>query len=115
LSHAGRFLFSASRQQKTSANDADRLRKYLARFGLDWKSVQDETTVSWCRVTRSRRERECSFCRYSRWLNNHGKHRQECLCHKKQRRWLVLNRAQMVLILGCSVWKHLQMVLILGW
>jgi transcriptional regulatory protein RtcR len=46
LSHAGRFLFSASRQQKTSANDADRLRKYLARFGLDWKSVRDETTVS---------------------------------------------------------------------
>jgi len=40
LSDAGRLLFSASRQQKTSANDADRLRKYLARFGLDWKALQ---------------------------------------------------------------------------
>ncbi|MCU1228245.1 MAG: Fis family transcriptional regulator, partial [Acidobacteria bacterium] len=43
LSGAGRLLFSASRQQKTSANDADRLRKYLARFGLDWKMLRDET------------------------------------------------------------------------
>ena len=42
LSDAGRRLFSASRQQKTSANDADRLRKYLARYGLDWKSVRDD-------------------------------------------------------------------------
>ncbi|HYH10564.1 MAG TPA: RNA repair transcriptional activator RtcR [Thermoanaerobaculia bacterium] len=41
LSEAGRILFGASRQQKTSANDADRLRKYLARFGLDWKTLQD--------------------------------------------------------------------------
>lgn len=41
LSDAGRLLFSASRQQKTSANDADRLRKYLARFGLDWKSLRE--------------------------------------------------------------------------
>ncbi|HEX6161527.1 MAG TPA: RNA repair transcriptional activator RtcR [Thermoanaerobaculia bacterium] len=39
LSDAGRMLFSASRQQKTSANDADRLRKYLGRFGVDWKAV----------------------------------------------------------------------------
>jgi transcriptional regulatory protein RtcR len=46
LSDAGRFLFSSSRQQKTSANDADRLRKYLARFGLDWKSVREEGTVT---------------------------------------------------------------------
>lgn len=43
LSEAGRMLFSASRQQKTSANDADRLRKYLARFGLDGKTLRDET------------------------------------------------------------------------
>ena len=42
LSDAGRLLFSASRQQTTSANDADRLRKYLARYGLDWKSVRDD-------------------------------------------------------------------------
>jgi transcriptional regulatory protein RtcR len=39
LSAAGRRLFAASRAEKTSANDADRLRKYLARFGLDWASV----------------------------------------------------------------------------
>ncbi|QGM44324.1 RNA repair transcriptional activator RtcR [Methylocystis heyeri] len=39
LSAAGRALFSASRAQKASVNDADRLRKYLARFELDWKTV----------------------------------------------------------------------------
>jgi transcriptional regulatory protein RtcR len=39
LSEAGRKLYSASRTRKTSANDADRLRKYLSRFGLDWNSV----------------------------------------------------------------------------
>ena len=42
LSDAGRMLFSASRQQKKSANDADRLRKYLERYGLDWKSIRDD-------------------------------------------------------------------------
>jgi hypothetical protein len=36
---AGRALFAASRLRRSSANDADRLRKYLARFGLDWTSV----------------------------------------------------------------------------
>src|SRR5262249_15433471 len=36
LSEAGRTLFNASRSLKTTANDADRLRKYLNRFGLDW-------------------------------------------------------------------------------
>lgn len=36
LSEAGRTLYGASRGRKTSTNDADRLRKYLARFGLDW-------------------------------------------------------------------------------
>lgn len=39
LSEAGRTLFSASRTRRKSANDADRLRKYLARFGLDWETV----------------------------------------------------------------------------
>lgn len=39
LSAAGRRLFAASREQKSSANDADRLRKYLARFGLDWRQI----------------------------------------------------------------------------
>lgn len=39
LSAAGRALFSASRAQRSSVNDADRLRKYLARFELDWKMI----------------------------------------------------------------------------
>jgi len=41
LSEAGRRLFSASRAKKKSANDADRLRKYLTRFGLSWKEMAD--------------------------------------------------------------------------
>jgi transcriptional regulatory protein RtcR len=40
LSEAGRLLFAVSRTEKKSANDADRLRKYLARFGLDWKTLR---------------------------------------------------------------------------
>lgn len=40
LSQAGRELFAVSRQKKTNPNDADRLRKYLARFGLSWESVK---------------------------------------------------------------------------
>lgn len=39
LSEAGRVLFAASRARRSTANDADRLKKYLARFGLDWGSV----------------------------------------------------------------------------
>ena len=39
LSEAGRRLFSASRKQKKQVNDADRLRKYLARFDLDWQRI----------------------------------------------------------------------------
>ncbi|MBZ4333235.1 RNA repair transcriptional activator RtcR [Corallococcus interemptor] len=39
LSDAGRTLFAQSREQKKSVNDADRLRKYLARFGLAWADV----------------------------------------------------------------------------
>jgi transcriptional regulatory protein RtcR len=39
LSAAGRALFAASRARKTSSNDADRLRKYLARFDLDWEMI----------------------------------------------------------------------------
>ncbi|MBB5884461.1 sigma54-dependent transcription regulator [Xanthomonas sp. F1] len=27
--------------QRASTNDADRLRKYLARFGLDWEQVRE--------------------------------------------------------------------------
>lgn len=40
LSDAGRELYSVSRGRRSSTNDADRLRKYLARFGLDWKKVK---------------------------------------------------------------------------
>jgi transcriptional regulatory protein RtcR len=39
LSEAGRLLFAVSREQKSSTNDADRLRKYLARFGLAWADL----------------------------------------------------------------------------
>jgi transcriptional regulatory protein RtcR len=39
LSDAGRTLFAASRTARASTNDADRLRKYLARFGLEWANV----------------------------------------------------------------------------
>ena len=41
LSEAGRALFAASRTQRKSTNDADRLRKYLARFDLSWTEVCD--------------------------------------------------------------------------
>lgn len=40
LSAAGRELFSVSRQQRTSTNDADRLRKYLARYELTWDDIR---------------------------------------------------------------------------
>ncbi len=39
LSDAGRELFQASRGQRTVLNDADRLRKYLSKYGLDWARV----------------------------------------------------------------------------
>jgi transcriptional regulatory protein RtcR len=39
LSEAGRTLFSASRSRKATTNDADRLRKYLARFAIDWTQI----------------------------------------------------------------------------
>ena len=45
LSDAGRTLFSASRARRASANDADRLRKYLQRFGLDWPTVAGISTA----------------------------------------------------------------------
>ena len=41
LSDAGRALFSASRNRRRTTNDADRLRKYLARFGLEWQTILD--------------------------------------------------------------------------
>lgn len=41
LSDAGRKLFSESRKKKQNPNDADRLRKYLSRHGLDFASARD--------------------------------------------------------------------------
>jgi transcriptional regulatory protein RtcR len=40
LSEAGRRLFASSRSRKAAPNDADRLRKYLARFGLSWAALK---------------------------------------------------------------------------
>lgn len=39
LSAAGRSLFAVSRAAKSSSNDADRLKKYLARFGLTFDQI----------------------------------------------------------------------------
>jgi transcriptional regulatory protein RtcR len=39
LSAAGRTLFAVSRQKRTTQNDADRLRKYLQKFGLEWDAL----------------------------------------------------------------------------
>ncbi|MGH1345255.1 MAG: RNA repair transcriptional activator RtcR [Nannocystales bacterium] len=40
LSAAGRTLFAASRARRRSVNDADRLRKYLAKFDLEFASLR---------------------------------------------------------------------------
>ena len=40
LSEAGRVLFAASRANRATTNDADRLRKYLARYGLTLQTIQ---------------------------------------------------------------------------
>jgi transcriptional regulatory protein RtcR len=40
ISDAGRELFNMSRQHRSVINDADRLRKYLLKFGLEWDAVQ---------------------------------------------------------------------------
>ncbi|MGO0790934.1 RNA repair transcriptional activator RtcR [Herbaspirillum seropedicae] len=40
LSEAGRRLFAISREAKAKPNDADRLKKYLARFGLAWDELR---------------------------------------------------------------------------
>jgi transcriptional regulatory protein RtcR len=39
LADAGRKLYAASRANRAITNDTDRLRKYLARFDLDWASI----------------------------------------------------------------------------
>jgi len=44
LSDAGRKLFAVSRGVKAKPNDADRLKKYLARFGLEWDEISTSNT-----------------------------------------------------------------------
>jgi len=44
LSDAGRLLYNQSRNRKSTANDADRLRKYLSRFGLSWADIATDPT-----------------------------------------------------------------------
>ncbi len=44
LSAAGRALFAVSRGKRKTQNDADRLRKYLQKFDLDWAMVSDRTS-----------------------------------------------------------------------
>ncbi|WP_010113330.1 RNA repair transcriptional activator RtcR [Acinetobacter sp. P8-3-8] len=39
MADAGRRLFSVSREQRQSTNDSDRVKKYLAKFGLSWDDV----------------------------------------------------------------------------
>jgi transcriptional regulatory protein RtcR len=41
LSEAGRLLFAASRAARSTTNDADRLRKYLGRFGLTLPAIRE--------------------------------------------------------------------------
>ena len=43
LSDAGRKLFEVSRASKKNPNDADRLRKYLAKFNLTWQSIHGKS------------------------------------------------------------------------
>ena len=45
-SAAGRTLYAASRARRKSPNDGDRLRKYLARFGLTFKQVAMQAVES---------------------------------------------------------------------
>jgi transcriptional regulatory protein RtcR len=46
LSEAGRALFAVTRLERRTANDADRLQKYLARFGLAWNAVNGRTRAA---------------------------------------------------------------------
>jgi transcriptional regulatory protein RtcR len=39
MSDAGRKLYAVSRDSKAKPNDADRLKKYLARFQLEWETI----------------------------------------------------------------------------
>ena len=41
MAEASRKLFAHTIREKKSINDSDRLRKYLAKFGLSWKGIQN--------------------------------------------------------------------------
>lgn len=41
LSEAGRILFSVSREKKKTANDSDRVRKYLSKFGIGVEDITE--------------------------------------------------------------------------
>jgi len=43
LADAGRKLFAATRSKRNSINDSDRLRKYLARFDLEWARISERS------------------------------------------------------------------------
>lgn len=46
MSDSGRQLFAVSRLEKSQPNDADRLRKFLARFGIAWSDIGSITERS---------------------------------------------------------------------
>ncbi len=43
MSDAGRIFFAVSRNDRKVTNDADRLRKYLGRFGIQWNDIAGKT------------------------------------------------------------------------
>jgi transcriptional regulatory protein RtcR len=43
MASAGRVLFNVSRNNKSSNNDSSRLQKYLAKFGLSWGELNNDT------------------------------------------------------------------------
>lgn len=43
LAEAGRRLFAVSREQRSTTNDSDRVKKYLARFGLSWELLHSSS------------------------------------------------------------------------
>ncbi len=40
ISEAGRRAFSASRRKKSNPNDSDRMRKFLAKWGLEFNAIR---------------------------------------------------------------------------
>jgi transcriptional regulatory protein RtcR len=57
LTEAGRLLFGVSRLGHAAPNDSQRLRKLLARFGLDWSDILPDAEEGAPGRRRRRRER----------------------------------------------------------